>query len=145
MFPVIIPTQDIEYNFSEGEFKPLDSKIDFKTLTSLVLNPNYLVNSEEAIERIYTLSGDFDKDYFGVDTATVIIDLFVCTLTDRIEEFIGDNNVSFDFISNVHDGILINVSHERLGTLTPENLRNKIGVYVNQAICGSGGFVGNSC
>jgi hypothetical protein len=98
---IVIPIDDLEYDYFNGYYDLVCSTVEFKELVKYVftdyLNSNY----------------DIVNVFFPYHEKTIIIELliefFVSELSERISSFLPSSLMSYDFVDFVNNGIIIQI------------------------------------
>ena len=124
MFPVVVPLDDIEYDFQQGMFSPLNQSIHFRELLASVLNATYLTAASQVVERLCEPSNYDDVGFYNITTTGLMLDVFVNSITARITQILGGENISYEFSRYINGGVVIMVNYNPISrfSVTSRNL-----------------------
>lgn len=106
---LVIPIDDLEYDYFDGYYDLVCSTVEFKELVKYVFT-DYL-NSN------YNIVNVFFPYHEKTELIELLIDFFVSALSERVATFLPNQFSSYNFIGFINNGIIVQISNDPRNTL----------------------------
>lgn len=108
---VIVSLKEVEMEYNEPAYSPLNEFIKFDELLQSLLSPSYTVDVIGFLENHYTWTDQGIRDFTRIDKAVILLDMLVERLNDMICFQLGTNTATYSFCRSIVNGIVLNVDY----------------------------------
>jgi hypothetical protein len=111
MTRVIIGLKQVETEYNEPTYSPLNEIIKFDELLQSLLSPSYTTDVITFLENHYKWTDEGLKDFTRIDKAVILLDMLSERLHDMICFELGTETATYSFCRNIVNGIVLDVDY----------------------------------